>query len=120
VLVSKKEKQFLNLWELKPKRNAEWETNTEGNVVVLFPKFQNPFLVKWILPYLSKPFFKIKLDAVGSAIWKQCDGINPVSIIAESLKQQFGESIEPIEKRINSFLNQLERGDLIIIEEKVL
>ena len=118
--MSKKEKQFLNLWELKPKRNAEWETNAEGNVVVLYPKFRNPLLVKWLLPYLAKPSFKIKLDVLGSAIWKQCDGINPVSHIAISLQQQFGTSIEPIEQRINSFLNHLERGDLIIIEAKVL
>ena len=84
----KKEKQFANLWDLTPKRNAEWETTEEGKVVVLVPKFRNPFLVKWLLPYLSKPFFRIKLDDVGSAIWQQLDGGTPVSVSRSWMKRR--------------------------------
>lgn len=112
----KKKKQILNLWDLRPKRNAEWETTEEGKVVVLVPKFSNPYLVKWILPHLSKPYFRIKLDDVGSAIWQQLDGSTPMSSIAEKLKEQFGAAVEPVESRINHFLNQLERGNLVTIE----
>lgn len=114
----KKEKQFVNLWDLTPKRNAEWETTDEGKVIVLVPKFKNPFLVKWLLPYLSKPYFRIKLDDVGSAIWQQLDGGTPISNVAESLKTKFGVSVEPVESRINHFLSQLERGDLVTINNK--
>jgi len=114
----KKEKQFLNLWDLKPKRNAEWETTDDGKIVVLVPKFKNAFLVKWILPYLAKPFFRINLDAVGTAIWQQCDGATPVSRIAEDLQKKFGAAVDPVDARINHFLNHLERGDLIIIEQQ--
>lgn len=115
--MSNKEKQFLNLWDLKPKRNAKWETTEEGKVVVLVPKFRHPFLVKWLMPYLSKPFFRIKLDDVGSTIWNLCDGNTFISTIAEMLKEQFGESIEPVDARITAFLQRLERGDLITVEK---
>ncbi|MEW5799100.1 MAG: PqqD family protein [Bacteroidota bacterium] len=114
----KKEKQLANLLDLKPKRNAEWETTDEGKVVVLVPKFRNPFLVKWVLPYLSKPYFRIKLDDIGSAIWQQLDGGTPISHVAENLKTKFGAAVEPVESRINHFLNQLERGDLVTISNK--
>lgn len=116
--MSTQEKQFLNLWELQPKRNAQWETTDEGRIVVLVPKFKNALLVKWILPYLAKPFFRIKLDAVGSVIWEQCDGNTPVSRIAEILKNKFGAAVDPVDARINHFLNQLERGDLILIQQQ--
>lgn len=115
--MSTQEKQFPNLWDLKPKRNAEWEMTDEGKIVVLVPKFRNPFLVKWLLPYLAKPFFRIKLDDVGTLIWQQSDGATPVSSIAESLQRKFGASVEPVDARINHFLRQLERGDLVIIEQ---
>lgn len=116
--MSTQEKQFLNLWELQPKRNAQWETTEEGKIVVLVPKFRNAILVKLILPYLAKPFFRIKLDAVGTVIWQHCDGVTPVSRIAEILKEQFGQEVDPVDARINHFLNQLERGDLVIFESQ--
>lgn len=115
----KKEKQFLNLWELKPKRNAEWETTDEGKIIVLVPKFRNPFLTKWVMPYLSKPYFRIKLDDVGTMIWQQSDGATTVASISESLKKKFGASVEPVDARINHFLNHLERGDLIVFENTI-
>jgi len=114
--VKKQETIEVNLWELTPLRNAKWETTEEGKVVVLVPKFKNPFLVKWVLPYLAKPFFRIKLDDIGSLIWKQCDGATSLSTIAELLKQTFGDAVEPVDARINKFLNHLERGELLVVE----
>ncbi len=100
---------------MKPLRIAKWETTEDGKVVVLVPKFKNQFLAKWILPYLAKPFFRIKLDDIGSAIWQQCDGATSVAAIAQSLKEKFGGSVEPVDERINKFLNHLERGDLLSV-----
>ncbi|MFA6468192.1 MAG: PqqD family protein [Bacteroidota bacterium] len=106
----------MNLWELMPLRLAKWETTEEGKVVVLVPKFKHPLLVKWVMPVLAKPYFRIKLDDIGSTIWMQCDGKTPVSAIAGALKSKFGEAVEPVEARIHSFLNHLDRGDLLQLE----
>jgi hypothetical protein len=112
----KQQERVLNLWETKPQRLAEWESTAEGAVTVLVPKFRNPFLVKWILPHLAKPYFRVKLDAVGSEIWSRCDGSTPVATIAQGLQAKFGETVEPVGDRIGSFLRQLERGDLVRID----
>jgi len=114
-IMRKVEKKTHNLWELKPLRLMEWENNSDGNVVVLIPKFKNAILKKWVLPKLAKPFFRVKLDETGSAIWLLCDGNTTVVSIAEELKKKFGKSVEPVEERIGKFLYQLERGDLIKI-----
>ena len=106
----------MNLWDLMPVRLAKWETTEEGKVVVLVPKFKHPLLVKWVMPVLAKPFFRIKLDDIGSVIWQQCDGKTPVSAIAATLKAKFGESIEPMEAKIKHFLHHLERGDLLLLD----
>jgi hypothetical protein len=111
-----KETVTINLLDVRPLRLAKWETTDDGKVVVLVPKFKNPFLVKWVLPVLAKPYFRIKLDAIGSVIWKQCDGTTPVSAIMETLRATFGETVEPVDARITSFFNHLERGDLLTVE----
>ncbi len=115
--LKKKETEEVNLLEQLPERIANWETTEEGKVVVLVPKFRNPLLVKFILPFLAKPNFRIKLDDVGSHIWKMCDGKTSVAVISESLKEKFGDSIEPIDARINKFFNHLERGDLLVVRK---
>lgn len=107
-----------NLWDVIPQRIAEWETAEDGKVIVLVPKFKNAFLAKWLQPRLAKPFFRIKLDEVGSHIWKLCDGSTKVSQIAESLQKQFGGVVEPVDIRIKKFFNHLERGDLLKVINK--
>lgn len=114
--VGKQEPQEINLWDVTPLRIAKWETTDEGKVVVLVPKFKNAFFSKWIMPYLARPYFRIKLDEIGSAIWKQCDGSTTLAVIAGSLKEQFGDAVEPVDARINKFLNHLERGDLLRVD----
>lgn len=105
-----------NLLDMKPHRLVEWETADDGSVTVLVPKFRNPILVRWVLPRLAHPHVRVKLDAVGSVIWNQCDGAMTVSQIAGVLQQQFGASVEPVGERIGSFLRHLERGDLLRID----
>lgn len=103
----------VNLLELKPRRNAEWEETDDGKIVVLVPKFRNPFLSRWLMPLLSKPFFRVRLDEQGSYIWSHCDGQTTVGEIVEGMKSRFGESPEEVEERMNKFIHTLERGELI-------
>lgn len=112
----KREGREINLLGLRPSRNAEWEKGEEGRVVVLVPKFRNPFLARWLMPRLSKPYFRVKLDEYGSFLWKQCDGATTVASMAEKMKSRFGPAAEPVEERIGKFLNKLEHGELVVIE----
>jgi hypothetical protein len=108
-----KETQQINLLELIPEKNLDWEKQDNGLIVLLKPKFQHPFLKKHILSRLKRPFYRVKLDDVGSFIWMQCDGKTPVKQVAQSLKKEFGEKIEPLYDRLSLFLQHLERNHFI-------
>ena len=113
----KKEKS-VNLLDLIPVRNIEWEKIEEGLVALLKPKFKHPFLKKHILTRLKNPFYRIKLDSVGSFVWELCDGNLTVKEIAESLKDEFGDKVEPLYDRLALFLQSLEKNHFIEFKGK--
>ena len=102
----------INLLDLIPVRNIKWEKK-EDLIVLLKPKFKHPFLRKHILPRLKNPYFKIRLDPVGSFIWELCNGSLPVRELAKSLKDKFGDEVEPLYDRLALFLQSLEKNHFI-------
>ncbi|MCP2518848.1 PqqD family protein [Candidatus Aminicenantes bacterium AC-335-A11] len=111
--MKKKENTNINFLDLVPVRNIEWERGEGGLIVLLKPKFKNKFIVKYFLPKMKKPFFRIRLDEIGSYVWELCNEENTVSEIGIKLKERFGEKIEPVYDRLIIFLKQLERGKCI-------
>lgn len=110
------EKPQINLLELIPIKNIEWEKNEDGLIILLKPKFKHPFFKKHILPRLKYPFYKINLDDVGSFVWEWCDGKKNVEEIAQGLKEEFGEKVEPLYDRLALFLQNLEKNHFIIFK----
>jgi len=109
--------EAVNLLTLTPERRADWEAAADGRVVVRIPKFRGR-LGRWLVPRLRRPYFNIRLDALGSVVWRLCDGRTPVSVMAAELTRELGaEAGEPdaLLARIAAFLRQLERGDLVTI-----
>jgi hypothetical protein len=103
-----------NLLELKPARKVEWETGPDGRVILIIPKFRGAMAKKWLLPWLSRPNFRVKLDVYGSFIWQHCDGRTPVSEMAGKMVAAFGPEIEPVYERIAAFMRKLEREAFLI------
>ena len=103
-----------NLLDLTPARTREW-VEQEGRVVVLMPKFRHRWVAPWLQPMLRRPHVRVKLDDLGSAVWKLCDGTTTVARMAEVIQSQFGAAAEPVLDRIGAFLRKLEDGDLITI-----
>ncbi len=108
-------KKTYNLYDLRPQRAVAWEEGENGRVIILVPKFRNRFLVQWLLPLLRSQYFRVKLDDLGSAIWRQCDGTTTVAAMGDSLLRQFGEQAEPVYERIGTFIRRLEKGSLLDI-----
>ena len=119
-IVRKREKSYpqINLLVLTPIRAVQWEKDERGLVTLLKPKFRNPYLAKFLLPRLKKPHFKISLDDIVSFVWLNCDGNQTIEIIADKLKQSFGDSIEPLYERIGLFFQSLEKSRFIDFKEK--
>ena len=108
----------INLLDLIPTRILKWEKIEEGLVVLLKPKFKNPFLSKHILPRLKNPYYKIKLDSTGSYLWLACDGKRNVQEIGKILEEKFGEKVDPLYDRLALFLQSLERNRFIQYKNK--
>ncbi|MFZ1731501.1 MAG: PqqD family protein [Bacteroidota bacterium] len=105
----KAEEEALNLLELVPRRKREFEVDENNVVTVMMPRFENPWMLKSFVPRWKSPYVRTKLDDVGSFVWLQCDGETPVEIIAERMREHFGEKIEPAHERLKFFFQMLTR-----------
>lgn len=105
-----------NLLDLIPRRLVEHETDGEGRAVLLIPKFRGRVLGPFLQPRLKRPFQRLNLDEFGSFVWGKCDGRATVGSIAKALRAKFGDTVEPAEERLATFIGQLTRGRLIALE----
>ena len=112
------EKSKINLLDLIPVRNIKWEKKEDGLIILFKPKFEHAFFKKYVLPRLKKPYYKIKLDHVGSFTWELCDGSLRVKEVAKNLKDEFGEDVEPLYDRLALFLQSLEKNRFIEFKKK--
>ncbi len=106
----------VNLLDVKPQRTAQWVQEDDEIVVILIPKFNNPFLVRWLLPYLKSQNFRLSLDRYGSALWNACDGITTVADIIETMKRRFPDEAGSIPERVIGFTRHLFRENFIRLD----
>lgn len=107
----------MNLLELTPVAAAPAEER-DGRVVIVRPRpvtrgVRAPF--DW-LAYLLAPR-RLRLDDVGSFCWRQMDGRRTAGDIAEALRAEFGEVVEPAEERFAKFIRLLQREELVRFPE---
>lgn len=103
---------------LIPAKNMTWELNPETNhVIIKKPKFKNAFLKKYFTPKLKNPDYSVKLDEIGTFVWKNMDGKLSIGDIAQRMKKEFGDSIEPAGDRLIQFLHSLVKHEFIKLFE---
>lgn len=112
----KKEGPFagVNLLEVAPVRVAEWTENEGGKVVVDRPLPRSKGLRRLgdlITHYMASP--KIRLDEVGTFAWSRFDGSWTVGRVANALRDEFGEAVEPVEERLGRLVQLLYREGLV-------
>ncbi len=100
-----------------PFQTADWDVNKEtGLIRIIKPKFKSDWAKKLLNPFVKGENFIIKLDELGTEVWKNCNSINTVEEIGKILGQKFGSEIEPIFDRLNKFIWQLYRSNFIRLE----
>jgi Coenzyme PQQ synthesis protein D (PqqD) len=102
-----------NLLEMVPERNREWVAAESGEVRVLEPRYGRSAAGRWLAARVARPNIEIKLDELGSAVWRACDGRTSVGQIADGLREEFGDRIEPATERLARFFRGLERTKFI-------
>lgn len=62
---------------------------------------------------MKQPYYRLKLDEIGSFVWEHCNGMDEVQEIGEKLRKKFGDRVEPVQERLALFFKQLERSKSI-------
>lgn len=112
-------KQDRNLLEMTPFTKHKHEVDDEGFVRVLIPRFKSKFANKYLLPKKKSTFIKANLDEFGSSTWLLMDGTKTVKDIGESLEEEYGEEIQPVNDRLTEFVNQLYANGFISFNELI-
>lgn len=97
-------------------RNLEWQEKGTGLVTVLRPCLGSNRLGKRISTIFQFDDYRIRLDQVGSAVWKFCNGKTRVEEIKDELAAAFPEEDkETLEERLAAFLHQMNRSRMVTI-----
>jgi hypothetical protein len=75
-------------------------------VRITVPKFTSNIGKSFCRVLKKDNTFEAKLDALGSSIWKQCDGAKPVKDILAVITKEFPDE-KDIDQRLFLFLQQL-------------
>ena len=107
------ELEGVNLMGLAPFRIAEWE-EVDGRVVVLRP-YPATRGVRGILDrfFHRMSANRIRLDEAGSRAWRALDGDRTVAEVAELLRGEFGEKVQPAEERLGHLIWMMRREGLL-------
>ncbi len=97
----------VNLLDLIPVQNVDWEKKEDGTVSLKLPKTRSRLFKAIIIKMGKKPHFKVHLDEFGSFVWEQCNGIHRVDQIGNHLKSKFGKTVEPVYDRLGAFVRTL-------------
>jgi len=103
----------VNVLDVVPVRLAEWEDHGT-HVVLLRPRPHAPWYLlplEWLRVALAVR--RIRLDAVGSAAWRACDGTATGSAVVASVRREFGAEAEPVEQRLGQLIRRLRREGLL-------
>ncbi len=89
----------------------------DGKINVLVPKFTDKLFSKLLMPRIKKPFIRANLDEFGSQTWLLMNGSNKVYKIAEILTEKYGDTIQPANERVITFLTHLYQAGFISFNE---
>lgn len=107
-----RKKETKNILDMIPLRSYEWEEK-EGTISIKVPKFRSKLGDKFCGLIKKERTYKVNLDEYGSYAWKLCDGKRTVREIGDSLKEKFGEKVEPVYERVAELFNIMEANRLI-------
>ena len=101
----------------KPRRLLDWRERSNGQVVILRPKFGPGVVGRWLASCLADPYYRIRLDKVGAFVWKACDGSTTLRTIAEGMRSNFGPDVEPAERRLAQFVSRMLRSKILELDQ---
>lgn len=97
-------------------RQLEWREDENGLVTVLRPCLGKSGIGKRIAEAFRFDAYRIRLDRIGSAVWKLSDGKNSVETIKVQIEKLFPDEEQmALAERLNAFLHQMNRSRMVVI-----
>jgi hypothetical protein len=96
-----------NLLDLTPVHLHDHEEDETGKVIILVKKFKNARFSHFALGRRS-PVIRIRLDEMGSEVWKAINGMSNVAVLMDHLNMRWKdtpEKLNELEKRLAGFLS---------------
>ena len=100
---------------VRPRRLLEWREEN-GRCVLLRPRLGSGRLARWVAGRGGDAYYRIRLDEVGTLIWKACDGRTSLADIVMRMRDRFGDGVEPADQRLARFVRQMLTGRMIAVE----
>ena len=107
-------KEKINLLDVIPFRSTHITTEKEsdGTVVIAFPRFKYDWMRRFLLPKGMSPDIHVRLEEHGSAVWRLIDGRRTVREIISLLAVHF-QSDENYASRVTTYVMQLQKDGFI-------
>jgi hypothetical protein len=99
---------------MAPLRCAEWE-EADGRIIVIRPPPTSKGARLWLDRFLFELSAKrIRLDEIGSFVWRHLDGEHTVGEIAALLRGEFGERVDSAEERLGKLIWAFRREEFVM------
>lgn len=107
-----------NLLDVIPFRseNITTERDSDGTVIIAFPRFKYEWMCRLLLPKGMSPDIHVCLEENGTAVWELIDGKRSVREIVSLLAEHFHNE-ENYEGRVTAFIIQLQKDGFIRLME---
>ena len=104
----------LDFATVQPRRLLEWREE-DGCCVLLRPRLGSNRLARWVAGLGGDPYYRIRLDEVGTLVWKACDGRTSLADIVSRMRKHFGDGVEPADQRLAAFVRKMLKGRMIAV-----
>lgn len=103
-----------------PFRVIKTYSEKDGLITLNLPKFKKPFFSKWLVPKNKSEDIHIKLDLIGSLVWKHMDGVKSVQAICDAVKLDMlnADNLQNLEERAAKFITELYKSRFINFTEE--
>jgi len=105
----------LDFAHVRPRRLLEW-CEEDGRCVLLRPRFGTTRAARWVAGLWADPHYRIRLDEVGTLVWKACDGHTSLADIVGRMRERFGDRVEPADQRLSQFMRKMLKGRMIAVD----
>ena len=96
---------------LVPTQALASEPGEDGTVVLIRPKVLSPRW-GWLVRFMARPNYRVRLDARGTAVWRACDGTRTIGQVAEAVAAAFPGEADTT-RRTALFVRELALGKFI-------